>query len=146
MSFSFKFDIPDAEDADLEQGEPTDSECKHLTKPVAPYEEVVPSHELENLHESLEKSVLDSTSIKVTFLVGGQMESLLKGDVLEAAEGNLDIIPSVYEGGMKVWECSIDLTEYIENHLSIDDESKVLELGCGAGLPGLLACLKGGLS
>ncbi|XP_037291990.2 histidine protein methyltransferase 1 homolog [Rhipicephalus microplus] len=143
MSFSFKFDIPDAEDADLEQSEPTESECKHLTKPVAPFEEVVPSHELENLHESLEKSVLDLTSIKVTFIVGGQMESLLKGDVLEAAEGNLDIIPSVYEGGMKVWECSIDLTEYIENHLSIDDESKVLELGCGAGLPGLLACLKG---
>ncbi|KAH6938279.1 hypothetical protein HPB50_008326 [Hyalomma asiaticum] len=71
------------------------------------------------------------------------MESLLRGEVLEAAEGNLDIVPSVYEGGLKVWECSIDLAEYIENHLDIDEETKVLELGCGAGLPGLLACLKG---
>ncbi|XP_037563784.1 histidine protein methyltransferase 1 homolog [Dermacentor silvarum] len=143
MSFSFKFDIPDAEGAILNQDEHVDSECKHLTKPVAPYEEVVPRQEHENRHESLEKSVLDLTSIKVIFLVGGQMESLLRGDVLEATEGNLDIVPSVYEGGMKVWECSVDLAEYIENQLSIDDEAKVLELGCGAGLPGLVACLKG---
>lgn len=143
MSFSFKFDVPDAEDDASNQDEPAYSECKQLTKSVAPYEEVVPRQEHEDLHESLEKSVLDLTSIKVTFLVGGQMERLLRGEVLEAAEGNLDIVPSVYEGGMKVWECSIDLAEYIENHLDIDEETKVLELGCGAGLPGLLACLNG---
>uniref|UniRef100_A0A023GKN9 protein-histidine N-methyltransferase n=1 Tax=Amblyomma triste TaxID=251400 RepID=A0A023GKN9_AMBTT len=143
MSFSFKFDIPDAQEEDTNEGELIELGSKQVNKPIAPYEEVLPVPEHENLHEDMEKSVLDLMTIKVEFLVGSQMESLLRGDILEAAEENLDIVPSVYEGGMKVWECSIDLAEYMENNLNIDDETKVLELGCGAGLPGLLACLKG---
>uniref|UniRef100_A0A1E1XIP7 protein-histidine N-methyltransferase n=1 Tax=Amblyomma aureolatum TaxID=187763 RepID=A0A1E1XIP7_9ACAR len=143
MSFSFKFDVPGAEEESTNEGDLIDLGSKQLTKPVAPHEEVLPRSEHERLLEDMEKSVLDLMTIKVEFLVGGQMERLLRGDVLEAAEENLDIVPSVYEGGMKVWECSIDLAEYMENHLNIDDETKVLELGCGAGLPGLLACLKG---
>ncbi|KAK8763930.1 hypothetical protein V5799_033463 [Amblyomma americanum] len=143
MSFSFKFDIQDAEEENTTKGELSDLGSKQVAKPVASYEEVLPRPEHESLHVDMEKSVLDLVTIKVEFLVSGRMESLLRGDILEAVEENLDIVPSVYEGGMKVWECSIDLTEYMENHLNIDDETKVLELGCGAGLPGLLACLKG---
>lgn len=46
-----------------------------------------------------------------------------------------DLIPGVYEGGLKVWECSIDLCQYLESHdLKVDGH--VLELGCGHGLPG----------
>lgn len=143
MSFSFNFEVPDAQEETTDSGGRSDPDCKHVIKPVAPFEEILPRPEQESLHENVEKSVLDLTTTKVQFLVGGQMERLLRGELLEATEENLDIVPSVYEGGMKVWECSIDLAEYVENQLSIDSDTRVLELGCGAGLPGLVACLKG---
>lgn len=143
MSFSFNFDVPDAQEEETDRCGRSDPDYKHVIKPVAPFEEILPRPEQESLHENVEKSVLDLTSTKVQFLVGGQMERLLRGDLLEATEENLDIVPSVYEGGMKVWECSIDLAEYVENQLSIDSDTRILELGCGAGLPGLVSCLKG---
>jgi predicted nicotinamide N-methyase len=48
---------------------------------------------------------------------------------------NTDLVPGVYEGGLKVWECSIDLCRYLQDN-SILVEGSVLELGCGHGLPG----------
>jgi predicted nicotinamide N-methyase len=49
-----------------------------------------------------------------------------------------DIIPGKYEGGMKLWECSLDLCRYLwkaKDHLKV---KYTLELGCGHGLPGCL--------
>lgn len=73
------------------------------------------------------------------------------------SEKNTDLIPGVYEGGLKVWECSLDLCRFlahvidetmsIESHFqhvtaavkrSIGEGGSALELGCGHGLP---ACL-----
>jgi hypothetical protein len=69
-----------------------------------------------------------------------------------------DIVTGVYEGGAKVWECSLDLVDYLaaemdhamaeknnNNNNSNDNNSgdssdcwpaKVWEIGCGHGLPG----------
>lgn len=143
MSFAFNFDVPDGQEESADPCGCSDTDCEHVVKPVAPYEEILPWPVHEDLHENLEKSVLELTTLKVQFLVGGQMEMLLRGDLQQAIEGNFDIVPGVYEGGMKVWECSIDLAGYVDNRLSIDSDTRVLELGCGAGLPGLVACLKG---
>jgi len=66
-----------------------------------------------------------------------------------------DIIPGIYEGGLKVWECSIDLCYYLAeqlNHIynnnnvhenngieqALSMNGSTLELGCGHGLPGCL--------
>ena len=66
-----------------------------------------------------------------------------------------DLIPGYYEGGLKVWECSIDLCNYlmklineegrngngdsvcIKNDLTdaLSENGTTLELGCGHGLP-----------
>lgn len=62
-----------------------------------------------------------------------------------------DLIPGVYEGGFKVWECSLDLSILIFDedftHLfrSAPDERrlKALELGCGHGWPGIALLSKG---
>jgi predicted nicotinamide N-methyase len=81
-----------------------------------------------------------------------------------------DLVPGKYGGGFKVWECSIDLVEYILSNewytaflqattngdingeggsstsmsLSESLENRtVLELGCGHGLPGLACLLQG---
>ena len=65
----------------------------------------------------------------------------------EALKTNTDLIPSIYEGGLKIWECSVDLVNYLHKLFlgkKIDfKDKKILELGCGAGLPGIYACLKG---
>ena len=45
---------------------------------------------------------------------------------------------------MKIWECSIDLADFIikMNDTLVPSGSAVLELGCGHGLPGIAAVLK----
>lgn len=59
--------------------------------------------------------------------------------IAQALSADIDLLPHIYEGGLKVWECSLDLTEYLSTqHLKLDG-LKVLELGCGTGLPGLYA-------
>jgi hypothetical protein len=48
-----------------------------------------------------------------------------------------DLVPGVYEGGLKVWECSMDLCRYLHDHtkgIALRGQH-VLELGCGHGLP-----------
>ncbi|KAF0483238.1 S-adenosylmethionine-dependent methyltransferase [Gigaspora margarita] len=58
--------------------------------------------------------------------------------ILELTVDN-DVVHGIYEGGLKTWECSLDLVEY----LSIKSKEinfsgkKILELGCGSALPGI---------
>ncbi len=77
-------------------------------------------------------------------------------DVLLTLHGKeTDIIPGTYEGGLKVWECSIDLCHYLTEQISLLYENNsdignndvklalsnggtIIELGCGHGLPGCL--------
>ncbi|CAL1287897.1 unnamed protein product [Larinioides sclopetarius] len=61
------------------------------------------------------------------------------------SEKTSDLVPGKYEGGLKVWECSIDLAQYLADNKCIQENHYVLELGCGIGLPGLVAYLCGGL-
>ncbi|KAI9788450.1 MAG: hypothetical protein M1816_006886 [Peltula sp. TS41687] len=68
-----------------------------------------------------------STTASTTMLIGG----------------NDDIITSVYEGGLKTWECALDLVKYLgENAFLCEDEGRekkinVVELGCGTALPSI---------
>jgi len=73
------------------------------------------------------------------------------------SDDTTDLISGVYEGGLKVWECSIDLcrflTQIIDGNLmgepdldavhkavnrSLQPGGSTMELGCGHGLPGCL--------
>ena len=68
--------------------------------------------------------------------------------IIEAAESS-DIVHQVYEGGLKIWECARSLTAFTANHVAAWKAAvaprplRVLELGCGHGLPGM-AALQGG--
>lgn len=68
------------------------------------------------------------------------------GDALDKMEAKpdylsqqSDLLKNVYEGGMKIWECSIDLVRYLNTIPKFEFEN-VLEIGCGAALPALF-CL-----
>ena len=61
-----------------------------------------------------------------------------------------DLVKGKYEGGLKLWECAIDLTEYlvrervVEEMVSKSSKTKpfrVLELGCGHGVPGIASLM-----
>ncbi|KAH6558972.1 hypothetical protein KP509_1Z035100 [Ceratopteris richardii] len=75
---------------------------------------------------------------------------LLKGRVNSAevfGVSNSDLVPGKYEGGLKLWECAIDLINTLQGEVKDGRLSfrgkRVLELGCGHGLPGIYACIKG---
>jgi gamma-glutamylcyclotransferase (GGCT)/AIG2-like uncharacterized protein YtfP len=55
----------------------------------------------------------------------------------------LDLVPGRYEGGFKAWECSVDLCAHLAEQFDalVGGRSglRVVELGCGAALPSLLA-------
>ncbi|XP_065834523.1 histidine protein methyltransferase 1 homolog [Oscarella lobularis] len=63
--------------------------------------------------------------------------------LLRTSAENSDLIPNFYEGGFKIWECSIDLIEHLLARGIEFGEKRVLDLGCGAGLPGIFALTKG---
>ncbi|OEL37410.1 Histidine protein methyltransferase 1-like protein [Dichanthelium oligosanthes] len=59
-----------------------------------------------------------------------------------------DLVPGKYEaGGLKLWEGSLDLVKTLNSDIKEDrlllKGKHVLELGCGHGLPGIFAGLKG---
>ncbi|KAK4258200.1 hypothetical protein QN277_007673 [Acacia crassicarpa] len=60
---------------------------------------------------------------------------------------NSDLLPGKYEGGLKLWEGSLDLIKALNSdirsgHISFS-KKRVLELGCGHGLPGIFSLLEG---
>ena len=47
-----------------------------------------------------------------------------------------EVTPGVYEGGLQVWECSLDLVRYFQQHNLRLTKGSALELGAGHALPG----------
>ncbi len=60
-------------------------------------------------------------------------------------DANSDLIPGVYGGGLKIWECTIDLIRFMIDNPEIlpPKDGQVLELGCGHGFPAITALLMG---
>ncbi|CAN1228361.1 Histidine protein methyltransferase 1 homolog [Linum grandiflorum] len=105
--------------------------------------------------------VLASEKTKVSSTVKCPMEQLEIDDGLTLLKGrvrtqeimglpNSDLVPGVYEGGLKLWEGSLDLVKALRSEIRKGELSfsrkKVLELGCGHGLPGIYACLEGAMA
>lgn len=56
---------------------------------------------------------------------------------------NSDLIPGTYEGGFKLWECTLDLLKYLSKNITIFKGKSVLDLGCGTGLLGIFTLIRG---
>jgi hypothetical protein len=94
----------------------------------------------------------DDVTWNGTYLTFGSIE-IVRGDygstagTLEGCPEESDLVPRVYEGGLKVWECANDLAALIaERGLGSDvdvmEDVHVLELGAGHAVPGLVAARK----
>nr|XP_043639689.1 histidine protein methyltransferase 1 homolog [Erigeron canadensis] len=73
--------------------------------------------------------------------------NIFKGRVSVSDMIGLDLMPSKSDGSSKSWDSSFDLTNVLKQEIRDAQLSfrgkRVLELGCGYGLPGIFACLKG---
>ncbi|XP_017785209.1 PREDICTED: histidine protein methyltransferase 1 homolog [Nicrophorus vespilloides] len=64
--------------------------------------------------------------------------------IFKAEQNNSDLITAVYEGGLKIWECTYDVLDYIYDGEKLEfKDRKVLDLGCGAGIIGIYSLLNG---
>ncbi|XP_032082918.1 histidine protein methyltransferase 1 homolog [Thamnophis elegans] len=72
------------------------------------------------------------------------VETALQGNSVKESimSSQSDLITGVYEGGLKIWECTFDLLDYLSETDIQFAQKSVLDLGCGAGLLGIVA-LKG---
>ena len=67
-------------------------------------------------------------------------------ETLKGEQNNSDLVSGIYEGGLKVWECSLDLVDFITANKDKFAGKHVLEIGCGQGLPGVQALKQGASS
>lgn len=60
--------------------------------------------------------------------------------IMEAEKNHSDLVEGVYEGGLKIWECTYDVANYLcTQNRSLVSGKQVLDLGCGSGILGILA-------
>lgn len=148
MPFSFNFQVDSESTSDLGDSN-LDSEEKSPVTWKSCKEHFIEDCHLEKIvsTEKIDTYTVDggeTLNIVNSEGVGQQLtEAGYKGDLSPALATNKsasDLVAGQYEGGLKIWECSQDLV----SHLSLNTADglqgkKVLELGCGAALPGVLA-------
>ncbi|XP_046350025.1 histidine protein methyltransferase 1 homolog [Haliotis rufescens] len=139
MPFKFNFSTPSDDTIDDEaHGEHADNFVSDDDDTKA-----LPSQEISR---NPEQNVSDMSTIEHN-ICGAVFRVIRQQDVNDSSSAlqvtaDSDLVPGVYEGGLKIWECGVDLAEFLINH-NIDCKGlRVLELGCGAGLPGLTAMHK----
>jgi predicted nicotinamide N-methyase len=104
---------------------------------------------LERVQEMMNDKKNLNSNVILTLADGSSLRKVLpriqsdNGMYNELEKQGTDIIPGTYEGGLKVWECSLDLCRYIAKHTTLKPKF-AMELGCGHGLP-LCLILRNGL-
>lgn len=94
---------------------------------------------------SLSDLLLPHNKQSVTFHINGICFKRIADVGEHDIDSSSDLIPGVYGGGLKIWECTIDLMKYMIEDAALlpPKTSRVLELGCGHGFPGITAMLLG---
>ncbi|CAG9865312.1 unnamed protein product [Phyllotreta striolata] len=109
-------------------------------------EEICPEPNPQELND-IPKNTIECNDVVINYLCPNSLLDTLKDkklneSILQAEENHSDLLPAVYEGGLKVWECTYDVLQYFEE-AQIDFNNKlVLDLGCGSGILGIYALLK----
>nr|XP_020498626.1 histidine protein methyltransferase 1 homolog [Labrus bergylta] len=162
MSFCFNFDVPaqttnpeEESGVHLQHGQKDDAAkpIEDRTKPAEPVKEAkehLPQSDPQFLlTDAVAETITIGTLPPLHFLNETVFEKTAaeredrEEILLRTAEQRSDLISGVYEGGLKVWECTYDLLELIEKDGETFGGKAVLDLGCGAGLLGILALKRG---
>uniref|UniRef100_A0A4W5JVZ8 protein-histidine N-methyltransferase n=1 Tax=Hucho hucho TaxID=62062 RepID=A0A4W5JVZ8_9TELE len=162
MSFSFNFDVQlttkgqEGEESQQQTGK-QDYAVKtvpgNTTTPAETVKAAVEHHPPADPHFLLNDAVSETVTIGTLPPLHFLNESVFERTASErndderilsrTAAQSSDLISGVYEGGLKVWECTYDLLELLERDGETFGGKIVLDLGCGAGLLGLLALKRG---
>ncbi|XP_056640563.1 histidine protein methyltransferase 1 homolog [Diorhabda sublineata] len=103
--------------------------------------------------DKIETKVLKLTNLSIKYICSETLVSALKeipnvteDCILKAEHKHSDLIPAIYEGGLKIWECTYDLLDYFIHNRTDFKEKLVLDLGCGSGILGIFTLLNGSKS
>uniref|UniRef100_A0A3Q3WAU6 protein-histidine N-methyltransferase n=1 Tax=Mola mola TaxID=94237 RepID=A0A3Q3WAU6_MOLML len=161
MSFCFNFDVPEqttnpdgVDGNDLHNRKKVNAAkpvSKNIRQPMLkPAKEHLP---LSDLQLAISDAVTETVTIGILPPLHFLNETVFEKTASErednekilsrTAEQRSDLISGVYEGGLKVWECTYDLLELIEKDGETFEGKAVLDLGSGAGLLGILALKRG---
>ncbi|XP_066535809.1 histidine protein methyltransferase 1 homolog [Hoplias malabaricus] len=165
MAFSFNFNIPlqtegNCGEDSRENDQVKDGNNDNLNRKLDASESVHKKFKeaVEHRHTSdslshIKDSVTETVTIGTLPPLHYLNESVFEQTAPEREDGenilsltmanNSDLITGVYEGGLKIWECTYDLLEYIDEVGETFSGKRVLDLGCGAGLLGILALKRG---
>ncbi|GAV53591.1 hypothetical protein ZYGR_0AK00930 [Zygosaccharomyces rouxii] len=137
--FAFGFEDEDVSGTETIQNAVNPLDSPHLKDSLPPEWESLDSliQSLNNVRLSFEKiSTFDGNILfrRALFDIKHQLMVEDDGNQLEILNSE-DLRKNVYEGGLKSWECSIDLVDQLVK--TNIDENCVLELGCGTALPSL---------
>ncbi|XP_061715685.1 histidine protein methyltransferase 1 homolog [Cydia pomonella] len=140
---TFKFNFFNDGDATKEKIEESKEDIVWLES-----EEIRPNKQIEDIEELVAHArmfacgdveighVVTSEALNKMYTANNEF----KNAVELAEKEHKDLIAGKYEGGLKIWECTYDLIEYLDNQTGIQFENKkVLDLGCGAGILGIYA-------
>lgn len=103
----------------------------------------------EDLKKVLENKVIETLPVLQHVNVSIVKTILLKENfpgeniISKSFSSHSDLITGVYEGGLKIWECTFDLLAYFTKAQVKFAGKRVLDLGCGSGLLGLIALKEG---
>ena len=160
MPFSFNFPVESSGEAAINSEAKAKTESDHIKEDKSPpvvwkpcREHLIEDWHLEKItkidqifsypvgeEEEEEESlnIVDSEAASQLLAQSGYEGEL--SPALAANNCGTDLLPGQYEGGLKIWECSEDLVRFLsQTRVQSLQGKRVLELGCGAGLPGLLA-------
>ncbi|XP_054455790.1 histidine protein methyltransferase 1 homolog [Anoplopoma fimbria] len=162
MSFCFNFEVlaqstnPDDVDGNELQSDKKEKAAKYMedeAKPAEPVKEAKEHLPLSDPQLLLWDAVTETVTIGTLPPLHYLNETVFEKTASEredeekilsrTVEQRSDLISGVYEGGLKVWECTYDLLELIEKEGETFGGKAVLDLGCGAGLLGILALQRG---
>eukprot|EP00197_Chlamydomonas_leiostraca_P003855 CAMPEP_0202868586 /NCGR_PEP_ID=MMETSP1391-20130828/10959_1 /ASSEMBLY_ACC=CAM_ASM_000867 /TAXON_ID=1034604 /ORGANISM="Chlamydomonas leiostraca, Strain SAG 11-49" /LENGTH=350 /DNA_ID=CAMNT_0049548771 /DNA_START=120 /DNA_END=1172 /DNA_ORIENTATION=+ len=140
-----------------DQGEDNAPAPSSRPVPAHPASEVSTSQATQGPLQSPEHVVVAPGVVIVKGRIGTtRITELLPDDRIATS----DLVPEVYEGGFKLWEGAVDMCRYMIQKYKLTPESlitsasegskqpplqgkRVLELGCGHGIPGILAMMAG---
>lgn len=144
--FSFNFQIGGQSDSSARQSAARFAPKSEDASDTIAAREVTPPTTNDPFASAQKIALNSSFSVLIRSLAPDHMAALMP----EAEGASSDLLPGKYEGGLKLWESSLDLSRFILDrhckkgpmHTSMTG-MRVLELGCGHGVPGIICALLG---